>query len=355
MADDDDPVARALMIQAGACVALGSVFSGALLERAAADWTAEGPSRALLAPWREATPRSLISDAVPLRLLGALHDLVLSGAAPNLAVAYPAADHAGDAGRAWTIAREEIATHSERLTAFMTHEPQTNEVRRSACLLPGFLTIATRTGLDLRCFELAASAGLNQLWDRYHYDLGAAGAWGEADAPVFMDTGWRGPPPPLGARIRVTERAACDRTPVELADPAARRRLRAYIWADQIDRLARLESAIAAALEAGTRVEAEDAVTWAARIAAPRPGAATVLYHSVFWQYMPAESQTALSAVIASHGESATAGAPFAWLRMGPPPTNMALMELRLTLWPGGEDRILAHVHPHGAWVEWMG
>ena len=32
----------------------------------------------------------------------------------------------------------------------MAHEPQTNEVRRSACLLPGFLTIAAETGLPLR-------------------------------------------------------------------------------------------------------------------------------------------------------------------------------------------------------------
>jgi hypothetical protein len=26
-----------------------------------------------------------------------------------------------------------------------------------------------------------------------------------------------------------------------------------------------------------------------------------------------------------------------------------------LTLWPGGEPRLLANCHPHGAWVEWLG
>jgi hypothetical protein len=31
----------------------------------------------------------------------------------------------------------------------------------------------------------------------------------------------------------------------------------------------------------------------------------------------------------------------------------MATMEVRLTLWPGGEERVLAEVHPHGAWVQW--
>ena len=47
------------------------------------------------------------------------------------------------------------------------------------------------------------------------------------------------------------------------------------------------------------------------------------------------------------------AGAPLAWLRMEG--TRLDDAELRLTLWPGGEDRLLAHVHWHGAWVRWSG
>jgi hypothetical protein len=69
---------------------------------------------------------------------------------------------------------------------------------------------------------------------------------------------------------------------------------------------------------------------------------------------MPAESQAALTAAVGDLGARASAGAPFAWLRMEPPPTNLVDIELRLTLWPGGEDRLLAHVHPHGASVEWV-
>ena len=141
-----------------------------------------------------------------------------------------------------------MAKTSERLARFVDHEPQTNEVRRSACLAPGFLALAEAKPLPMRIFELGASAGLNQLWDRYAYDLGDAGAWGPPDSPVRIPTDWRGPPPPLDARIEVTERAACDRKPVDLADPAARQRLRAYVWADQRDRLDRLDAAVAAAL-----------------------------------------------------------------------------------------------------------
>lgn len=56
--------------------------------------------------------------------------------------------------------------------------------------------------------------------------------------------------------------------------------------------------------------------------------------------------------MIAALGARATADAPFAWLRMESPPRTLAIVELRLTLWPGGEDRLLAEVHPHGAWVK---
>jgi hypothetical protein len=39
---------------------------------------------------------------------------------------------------------------------------------------------------------------------------------------------------------------------------------------------------------------------------------------------------------------------------MEPKPDNLALMDVRLTLWPGGEDRLLAETHPHGATVRWL-
>ncbi|MEO8813319.1 MAG: DUF2332 family protein [Caulobacteraceae bacterium] len=350
---DRSEMARAFGWQIAGCEALGAPFSASMMERALADAEVGGPTAALLIPWRSFPAKRLIADAVPLRLLGGLHDLVLSGEVPALSEAYPAPGRGGDADAAWAAARAALPANHARLAAFMTHEPQTNEVRRSACLLGGFLSVVARTGLPLRCFEVGASAGLNQLWDRYRYALGDL-SWGDPDAPVLIDTDWRGSPPPLPETVAVSSRAACDRKPVDLADPDARRRLRAYVWPDQPDRLARLDAAIGAARGAAIRVEREDAVTWAAHRARPETGAATVLYHSVFWQYLPAESQAALADALTTLGAAATAEAPFAWLRMEPPPDNMGIMEVRLTLWPGGEEHLLAHVHPHGAWVDWL-
>lgn len=342
---------QALHLQSKACAYLGSAFHAELLNCAAADLEAGGTVTALLAPWAYAGPKAIMAAAVPLRLLGALHDLVLSGEDPALSAAYPRPGQTADAKIAWREAARAIAESEAQLAAFMQHEPQTNEVRRSVCLLGGFLTIARETGLPLRCFEIAASAGLNLSWDRYSYSLGGA-AWGP-ESPVHLPTDWSGLLPPLDAEVTVIERAACDRRPVDLTDPIQRRRLLAYVWPDQFERLKRLRAAIDLALALNIRVEAADAVEWTARTAGPAPGAATVIYHSVFWQYMPAESQAALRKTIEFLGVGATTQAPLAWLRMEPPPENMAGMEVRLTLWPGGEERVLADVHPHGASVRW--
>jgi len=349
----DSAISASLRLQAKACLALGSPFHAGLLDLAADDLDASGPTAALLGPWAGQDLRELMAAAVPLRLLGGLHDLVLSGDDPALAAAYPRPGKDFNAETAWLQARRAITEHAPRLAPFMDHEPQTNEVRRSACLLGGFLTIAKETGLPLRCFEIAASAGLNLSWDRYRYDLSGT-PWGP-EGPVLLPTEWSGQLPPLDAQVRVVHRQACDRRPVDLKDEVLRRRLLAYVWPDQFDRLDRIRAAIDVALANDVLVEAADAVEWTARAAGPAPGAATVIYHSVFWQYMSPQSQTDLRQTIEYLGVGATSDAPLAWLRMEPPPQNMASMEITLTMWPGGEERVLGVVHPHGARVDWTG
>lgn len=348
-----DDISRALDTQAAYCDALGSPFSAALLRLAAEDVCAGGPTVALLAPWRDAPFERIMADAMALRLVGAFHDLMLSGENLDLAAAYAVQMVEADPGRAWNACLAAIERNGPRLSAFIGHEPQTNEVRRSAALLGGFLTIAKETGLPLRCFEIAASAGLNSSWDRYFYRLGDV-AWGDLASPVRMDTDWTGAPPPVDAKVQVIERAACDRRPTDLANLDERRRLLAYIWPDQLERLARARAAIGVTLANGLTVDASDAVAWTERMATPKAGAATVLFHSVFWQYMPEETAAALRAVIEAKGAQASADAPFAWLRMEPPPGTIVGMEVTLTLWPGGETQVLAKAHPHGARVEWL-
>jgi hypothetical protein len=347
---EDPGVLRILELQAKSCRSLGSPLSGDLLERAAADWRAGGPVRRLMSPWEDLDLRRQFEEATALRLLGALHDLALSGDDAALTEAYATLD----ANRIWPAAVTAMRRDADRLAAFMTHEPQTNEVRRSMVLIGGFLQIARATGLPLRTFELGASAGLNTSWDRFHYRF-ADVTWGDPAARVQLDADWTGPSPPVDAQVEVIARAACDRRPGDLSDPVQQRRLLAYIWPDQLDRLTRLKAAIAEARANNIVVERADAADWTRERVDLRPGAASVLYHSVFWQYMPPESRDATQAAIEALGAKATAQQPFAWLRMEPDPDDLARMALSLTLWPTGETRVLATAHPHGAWVRWTG
>ncbi len=220
-------------------------------------------------------------------------------------------------------------------------------------LLGGFLRVAATTRLPLRLLEIGASAGLNLIWDRYRYRLGEA-EWGDPAATLLLAPHWTGPSPPLVAPLRIASRQACDLSPVDLEDPAARLRLRAYVWADQHERLARLEHAIAISRAVGHRVERADASTWLrSHLQMPSPGMATVLFHSVMWQYLPRPTRDDIAASIAQAGGRATREAPFAWLRFEPPAASVP-MEVRLTLWPDGEETRLATAQPHGAAVTWL-
>ncbi len=221
-------------------------------------------------------------------------------------------------------------------------------------LVGGFLQIAKETGLPLRLLEIGASAGLNAIWDRYHYHLGAVG-WGDPQSTVRIAPSWEGQSPPIDAPIRVIERLACDLAPIDLEDSAQRLRLRAYIWADQRARLSRLESAIELARAYGPRVEQADAADWVrAKLREPAAAGATVLYHSIMWQYLPSETQTDIRAGLEDAGGRATSAAPLAWLRFEPLHPE-SRPELRMTLWPGAREVRLAVAHPHGSSVRWSG
>jgi hypothetical protein len=349
---DFSELIRALRIQAGICGQIGSPFNEGLLERIALDLEAGGPTCGLFERWAGVGLRSLANDGVMIRVANTFNHLAMGGEAPALSAAWPRAGEALDADAAWAAAKAAIGTHFEALSTFLDHEPQTNEVRRAGGLLGGFLTVAAETGLPLRCFEIGASAGLNLYWDRFRYEMGPV-AWGDPDATVRVDADWEGGPPPL-VPARVIERAGCDRRPTDLRDPVQRRRLLACIWPDMFGRLARSRRAIDLALAEGVAVEAADALDWTRARVRPQAGAATVLFHSVFWQYLPAATQEALTVAIGEIGGAATAEAPFAWLRFEPPPTDMRTIEVWLTTWPGGLERRLAQAHPHGASTTWL-
>jgi hypothetical protein len=153
---------------------------------------------------------------------------------------------------------------------------------------------------------------------------------------------------------RVVERRGCDRSPIDLAQPHAAERLISYVWPEQAERLARLEGAIALAKIEKPMIEATDAGGWLEKqLTLPAPRVATVVAHTIVWQYFSKETALRARAAINAAGARATSDAPFAWLSLEQYAPDQA-PELRLTLWPGGERELLARAHPHGAFVEWL-
>jgi hypothetical protein len=104
-------LARRLRRQAGSCAHLGSPLYAALLERAAEDCAAGGPIWRLLGEHADDPPGSVPA----LRLMGAVHALVLSGRAPEVAAHYPSAGGDGDAEAAWPALRALAEARADEL------------------------------------------------------------------------------------------------------------------------------------------------------------------------------------------------------------------------------------------------
>ncbi len=343
-------LADAFRTQARGCALTGSAIYAEVLTRAADDLAAGGLFADLVSTYRGAP----VLDALPLRLLGAVHALVLGGRAPALAAFYPSAGGRFEADGAFRALCAVCDAHRDDLRdAAATLRVQTNEVRRSAALVPGFLRVAARTGLPLRIREIGSSAGLNLVFDRYRYELGPY-QWGDAASPLLLAASWDGAPPDLAAPLRVASRRGCDLAPFDLRDPAHRLRLESFLWPEQLERLARLRAALALAMDEAPTIDREAAGAWVeAQLTECDDGVATVLFHSVVWWYIPEAERARITRAMESAGASATHAAPLAWLRMEGATLEEA--ELRLRLWPDGEDTLLARVHYHGAEVRWLG
>lgn len=332
--------------QAG-CALAGSPVYATLLEAVAADLSVGGPSLRILEP----VAGSSFGDAVLLRFMAAVHEVVLDGSAPALAAHYPSAGGTPGPGLVddflTTLARFEA-----RIATAMNRGVQTNEVGRSVALLGGWLTVA-RHGMPLRILEIGSSAGLNLRLDRYRYEHGDF-AFGPTDSALQFRDPFVGAAAPDGAvALKVVERRGCDLEPIDPTTTAGRLRLRSLVWPDQPVRRARLDAAIVEAVRTPITIDRADAVEWLRqRLAEPVPGVMTVVMHSITFQYLSPEGRAELLAVIDEAGSRATPSAPLAWLRTEPGGPHA---ETRLNEYPDGTPRLLATSSYHGPPVAWLG
>jgi hypothetical protein len=331
--------------QASYCAAMGSPLYANLLEHAADDAAAGGPVFSLLEPFDAPNIRA---DALALRLMAAVHRLVLAGDAPRLAGHYPTAGGRDGVESAWGAFLELVSEKRAALRPLVAQSCQTNEVGRCAALAFGFFELAERYRLPLRLLEVGSSAGLNLRLDHFHYGGGGT-SFGPVDSPVDLSGLWLDAPPHLPKALEVVERRGCDLRPIDIATAEGRLQLESSLWADQVKRLARLRGAFELAARVPATVNRASVDAWLPQeLREPRRGATTVVFHSIVYEYFPETVRQAFHRALDDAGARATAEAPLAWLRFEATPATRGY-GATLTTWPGADERVVATAGAHGA------
>jgi hypothetical protein len=336
-------IARRLRRQAVACGRLGSSLYADILFSAAVNVEQGGIAWALLAGHEADTPGS----ALALRLLGAVHRIALEGRASALAAHYPSTG-------GFPTPDEFLATlenHRDEVCSRLAEPVQTNEIGRAAALVGGFSLIAEKTQLPLRLLEIGASAGLNLLFDRYSYKS-STGTFGDTSSPVEFDLRDSDRSPPNAASMQVVERRGCDSNPLNTHCADDRLTLKSFVWPDQHKRLQLLDAGLEIAQTTPLVVERADAAGWLSEtLARPVAGVTTVVFHSIVWQYLEASERNRIRSLLYEAGRGATADTPVAHLSMEPAGPRA---ELRLRLWPGTCQHLIATAGYHGLPVSWL-
>lgn len=345
----------------------------------------------------------------PLRLAGAAHRVGLSGAAPEWAALLPScggtAPADDDAGRselrdAWFAL---VAGHREELVAGLDREVQTNEVGRAAPLCfahavalaridPGSRTRSgsgpstpnegaarsTRpadaprqpaaVGPPARLVEIGCSGGLNLRLDRFRSDLSGSTSAGSTDRVVLGDPQSRvrlapevlAPLPDGLVTVPLVERIGIDPHPIDPTSGDGRLTLLSFVWPDQSERFERLAAAIDLAGEVpatlvpvggATTADVLDDVLAGAIGGVVSPGVATIVQHSIVWQYIPIDQRPAVTAVLERAGRGATPESPLVWVRFEPDEWDRTRVAVWVRRWPEGGDRLVAHADFHGRWI----
>jgi hypothetical protein len=296
-------------------------------------------------------------QAPALRLLAALHRLVLSGAAPELAHYYPSVGGREPPEGAWAVAELTLRTHAADLEVVLRRGVQTNEPGRSAVLFGVLLWIADRYRRPVRLLEVGASAGLNLLAEHFAYRSSGI-LLGDPDSPLVFEGPWVGTPVPdpeeAQRHLSVVDRRGCDIAPIDATSRDGQLALLSYIWPDEPKRLDRMRAALEVAERFPPVVDASPAGPWIRQILSePDRSGVQLVWQSVFAQYLTGEDRDELGAAMDEAGASATPEAPLVWARMEPSSDPLEGFGVTVRCWPGGEETPLARSGDHGPPVRW--
>jgi hypothetical protein len=290
-------------------------------------------------------------------LLAAVHLLLLQG------VNHPLSDHfpsvrpdAAPSGDPVALFADFVHTHAESLIPIIeSGVTNTNEVGRSASLLPAFDHIARSTGQGLHLVELGPSAGFNLNFDRYGYRYLRDGAElmtvGAPDAPVWLSCELRGEtvPPLSDLAVPVLSRRGLELNPIDLRDSRARLWLKALVWPELADRHRRLDLAIASQMANPVAIFRGDAMKLLDPcIETLPPDGAAVVFHSHVTYQFTLEMRAALDALLLK----LSAARPIHRISIE---YHEGGYPIRHGIYANGAvtQTTLGLTDPHGMWLEW--
>ncbi|NWH08812.1 MAG: DUF2332 domain-containing protein [Alphaproteobacteria bacterium] len=302
-----------------------------------------------------ATPRQPPANL----LFGAVHYLLLGGVQHPLRAWYPHLSLQPEpAENPFPVFKDFCKTfEAELLPVISTRVTNTNEVRRSAMLYPGFTFLARLSKQKLHLVEIGPSAGLNLCFDRYAYGYSFPGsaetACGDLTSPLTLPCEARGAVrPPLDPHPpAIASRVGLELNPVDLSREEDVRWLKALIWPGPVDRMTRIEAALSIVAADPPRILAGDAVGLLPSVLAGLPGeGAVVVFHSHVTYQFPAEARARLRAILAEASASRVIfRLSIEWEGENYP--------LKLERWENGhcEEGLLAMTDPHGSHLTWIG
>lgn len=285
-----------------------------------------------------------INNVPPLNLLFGGVQLLLTSS-DQLANWYPRyggtaepSEEAYAAFRAFALERREFLVEIGR-----TRRTQTNEVGRSAVLVPFIAEQLTGIEGPVHAVDVGASAGLNLCLDQFAYDYSGVRV-GSSDLTLACEN--RGGFPLPDAVPAFATRTALDLAPVDAADPDAVAWLEALVWPEDNGRLERLRAAIEIRRHTPVTMVTGDAVETLLEVESAMGAGVLLLWHTVALYQLTAQQNAAFDDVVADIATRRRV------IRIAYElPATSSFPEVRIGLRPELEAPV-AVGHPHGAWID---
>jgi len=376
MAETDTPGFRKRLIyrfekQAEFAAGYSPLFTR--LWQAAAAWLRlEHP----LGRWLADVARTRKTFDVPLLFGAGIHRSVLAGhpEADELAAFFPTAggSRTADDPPFEQVLVRAVSALDKRLSRFITtQQVQTNETGRGLCWL---LPVSYTGWRKIHLLDLGASAGLNLLAERRSYTIVHQDSaldtvqLGSGRPPQFtVRSHGDFSPPPAGCSFEILSRTGCDKNLLSLAGLEDELTLAAFIWGDQVERMARLTEGI----QALRGLEQEGKGITLCKVDLPGelegflhghvpllPACPVVLYNTYLTNYL-SDKGASLFSVISRWAKQAQQ--PIVWLQMEVSPHRKDAPQRGWVLWQAdlwhGDEHChwdLGWCHPHAATVRWL-